>query len=350
MGAGSASQQDEDQRAGEGELADPEGDPEVGGARQLGNRSGDGEGRNRNPYVARQCDISRVATMLTDYHVHLRQDEPGTTAERYFTVANADAYKQAAAARGIDELGVSEHIHRFRDALDVWQHPYWVESAHDDLDAYCEFLARNDLRVGIEADYIVGAEDRIANLLEARPFDYVIGSVHFIGEGSVDQQRWDVWEIEGHDPDKVWRKYFERLAAAAESGLYDILAHPDLVKVWGSGRATPEGDLRRYYEPAVEAMAASGVAVEVSTAGYRKQVGEIYPARPFAEMCIEAGLEFTISSDAHLPEHLGWNYEQAVAFMREVGIERICAFEDRERRTEPLEDPLPAGDGEGPGR
>ncbi len=280
--------------------------------------------------------------MLTDYHVHLRPDEPGTTADRYFTATNAGAYKAAAAARGIGELGVSEHIHRFRQALDVWQHPYWLESAHDDLDAYCEFLAQNDLRVGIEADYIAGAEDRIANLLDARSFDYVIGSVHFIGDGSVDQERWDVWEIEGQDPDRVWRKYFERLADAARSGLYDILAHPDLVKVWGDGRATPEGDLRRYYEPAVEAMAAAGVAVEVSSAGYRKRVGEIYPAAAFAEMCIDAGLEFTISSDAHLPAHLGWEYERVVAFMRELGIDRICTFAGRERSLQPLGNPLPA--------
>ena len=93
--------------------------------------------------------------MLTDYHVHLRPDEPGTTAERYFTAANAERYREAAAERGIAELGVSEHVHRFHAALDVWNHPFWCENAADDLDEYVEFVREEtDLRLGIEADFV----------------------------------------------------------------------------------------------------------------------------------------------------------------------------------------------------
>ena len=268
--------------------------------------------------------------------MHLRPDEPDTPAEAYFTTANADRYRDAAEAAGIAELGASEHIHRFRQALDVWRHPFWVEQATDDLDAYCDFLAGSGLRVGIEADWVPGAEDRIANLLERRDFDYVVGSVHFIGEGAVDQDRWDVWDIESHDADRVWTRYFEQLAAAAGSGLYDVMAHPDLVKVWGVDRPRPERDPRFFYEPAVEAIAEAGVAVEVSTAGLRKPVGEIYPAPAFAEMCLEAGVPFALSSDAHLPEQIGFAYDRAVPWMRELGIGEICVFEDRERRMEEI--------------
>ncbi len=134
--------------------------------------------------------------MLTDYHVHLRPDEPGTTAELYFTDENAARFRAAADAAGIAELGVSEHIHRFADALAIWRHPYWLEEAHDDLATYCRFLAGAGLRVGIEADWVRGAEERIEAVLSPHDFDYVIGSVHFIGEASVDQDRWDVWEAE----------------------------------------------------------------------------------------------------------------------------------------------------------
>ena len=129
----------------------------------------------------------------------------------------------------------------------------------------------------------------------------MVGSVHFIAEGAVDQDRWDVWAIEGGDPDRVWSRYFEHLGEAARSGLFDIIAHPDLVKVWGQDRPEPSGDLRRFYEPAVEAIAEAGVAVEISTAGLRKAVGEIYPAPAFAELCAEAGVPFALSSDAHDP-------------------------------------------------
>ncbi|HET9675999.1 MAG TPA: histidinol-phosphatase [Solirubrobacterales bacterium] len=275
--------------------------------------------------------------MLTDYHLHLRPDEDETAFERYFTTENVERYLDAAAAAGIEELGVSEHVYRFRAALDLWQHPLWVENAVDDLDAYCEFVRGTPLRLGIECDYIPGAEDRIAALLEPRDFDYVVGSVHFIGEGAaaIDHKGFDVWEGSG-DADEIWRRYFEQLAACARSGLYDILAHPDLVKVWGRATPQPERDLRAFYEPAVEAIAESGVAVEISTAGLRKPVGELYPSRQFAEMCIEAGASFALSSDAHLPEQVGFEYERAVSFMEELGIDEICVFEQRRRSFAPL--------------
>ena len=273
--------------------------------------------------------------MLTDYHLHLRADDLGATAAEHFTDENVDRYLAAAEEHGIAELGVSEHVYRFAQALDVWDHSFWREQAIDDLDAYAEFVRTTPLRLGIEADFIPGAEDRMANLLEARDFDYVVGSVHFLGNRAVDHEGYDVWEDEG-DPDRVWSRYFETLAEAARSGLFDILAHPDLVKVWGRGRPAPDRDPRFFYEPAVEAISESGIAVEVSTAGLRKPVGEIYPSRSFARMCVEAGAEFALSSDAHAPEQVGYGYDQAMGFFEELGVERICAFEGRRRRTEPI--------------
>jgi histidinol-phosphatase (PHP family) len=274
--------------------------------------------------------------MLTDYHLHLRPDDENTPAARYFTAENVDRYLAAAAAAGIEELGVSEHVYRFRQALDLWRHPLWVENANDDLDAYCAFVRTTPLKLGIECDYIRGVEDRTAELLGGRGLDYVVGSIHFIGEGNaaVDHEGWDVWE--GGDPDEIWRRYFEMLAECARSGLFDILAHPDLVKVWGRARPLPEMDLRSYYEPAVEAIAESGIAVELSTAGLRKPVGELYPARAFAEMCVEAGVPFALSSDAHLPAQVGFEYDRAVKFLDSLGVEEICVFEGRQRTLAPL--------------
>ena len=279
--------------------------------------------------------------MLTDYHVHLRPDEDGTTPEDYFTAANAARYRETASERGIEELGVAEHIHRFTQALDVWSHPWYRHWARDDLDQYCEFVREEtDLRLGIEADFLPGREDRLANLLDGRPWDYVVGSLHFLSDEAVDLHgypdwgSWDIWR--SSDPEKVWQRYFETLGEVARSGLFDILAHPDLVKVWGERVPRPEGDLRRFYERAMDGIAESDVAIEVSTAGLRKPVAEVYPAAGFLELCLEAGRPVALSSDAHVPEQLGHEYERTVDWLRGLGVTELAVFEGRSRRLEQL--------------
>ena len=274
--------------------------------------------------------------MLTDLHVHLRPDHEGTEAERYFTRENVDRYLAVAAERGIEVLGVSEHVHRFHQALSVWRHPFWRRNAVDDLDAYCEFVRdETPLRLGIEADFLAGREDRMANLLDAREWDYVLGSIHFLGDESVDMEgEWDVWR--SADPETLWRRYFETLGQAARSGLFDVLSHPDLGKVWGASRAASAGDLRRFYDRAMDGIADSDVAIEVSTAGLRKPVAEIYPAPAFLEMCLEAGRPVALSSDAHAPDQLGHRYEEALELLGSLGVSEIAVFEGRRRRLEPL--------------
>jgi histidinol-phosphatase (PHP family) len=275
--------------------------------------------------------------MLTDYHVHLRPDRDDSPPSRYFTPANAERYRTVAEERGIAELGVAEHIYRFSAALDVWDHSFWRPWAVDDLDDYCAFVREEtDLRLGIEADFVPGREDRLANLLEAREWDYVVGSVHFVTDMAVDLDgEWDIWR-RGESAERVWKRYFEWVAEAARTGLFDIMAHPDLVKVHGAGRPRPDGDLRRYYEPAVEAFADTGVAVEMSTAGLRKAVGELYPSRALLEMVVDAGCPIALSSDAHEPGQLGFRYEDAVQALEEVGVKELCVFEGRSRRSAPI--------------
>jgi histidinol-phosphatase (PHP family) len=275
--------------------------------------------------------------VLTDYHLHLRPDTTDAIASEYFTQANADRFLDAAEAAGIAELGVSEHVHRFTEALEVWDHPFWRENAVDDLGEYLEFSRGAGLKAGIEMDWVAGREDRIANLLDRHRdrLDYVVGSVHFLRDKAVDHEGYDVWG-EINDPDRVWALYFETFAEAIGTGMYDICAHPDLVKVWGKGRPGPRRDPRFYYEPLVEAIADTGVAVEVSTAGLRKPVGELYPSDAFAGMCVDAGAAFALSSDAHEPENVGYGYEQAVEAMRGWGVTQLCVFEGRERRLEDI--------------
>ena len=280
--------------------------------------------------------MNRNPRVLTDYHLHLRSDALTASAAEHFTQGNVARYREVAEERGISELGVSEHVYRFEQALGVWRHPFWVRYAHDDLDAYCAFVReQTDLRLGIEADFVPGAEDRMANLLAEREFDYVIGSVHFLRDRAVDDEDYDIWQT-ARSPEEVWRRYFETIGEAARSGLFDVLAHPDLVKVWGAERPRPPGDLRAYYELAMDGIAESGIAVELSTAGLRKRAGELYPAPAFLEMALAAGAPVALSSDAHRPEDVGADYDRALELLERLGVGELCVFERRERRLEPI--------------
>jgi histidinol-phosphatase (PHP family) len=274
--------------------------------------------------------------LLTDYHLHLRSDATDASVASHHTIENVRRYREAASARGIAELGVAEHVYRFTQALELWRHPFWASYAHDDIDAYCAFVREHtDLRLGIEADFVPGAEERTAELLAARDFDFVVGSVHFITDGAVDMDDYSVWGA-GESAEAIWERYFRTIGDAARSGLFDILAHPDLVKYWGHAGRQPEGDLRRFYEPAVEGIAEAQIAVEVSTAGLRKPVGELYPSRQFLQLCLEAGAPIALSSDAHSPEDVGADYDRALAALAAAGVDELCVFERRERRLEPI--------------
>jgi histidinol-phosphatase (PHP family) len=275
--------------------------------------------------------------VLTDYHLHLRPDRSQAEAADYFTAANADRYRAVAEERGVGELGCAEHVYRFAQALDVWQHPLWRASATDDLDDYAGFVReQTDLKLGIEADFIAGREDRMATLLDAHDWDFVVGSVHFVGEHAVDHDGYEVWDHRSQRPDELWRRYFLTLGEAARTGLFDILAHPDLVKLWGPRRPVPDGDLRRFYELAMDGIAESQIAIEVSTAGLRKPVGELYPSPAFLAMCIDAGCPVALSSDAHVPGDVGRDYDRALELLDDAGVRELAVFERRERRLEPI--------------
>ena len=281
--------------------------------------------------------------MLTDYHVHLRSDDLTASAAEHFTRENSERYRAVARERGIAELGVSEHVYRFSQSLAVWDHPFWRENATDDLDAYCSIVReQTDLRLGIEADFIPGREQQIAELLDGRDFDYVVGSVHFVGHSedpaafvAVDMEDYGAWRA-GWSPEDLWRTYFCALGEAAASGLFDILAHPDLVKVFGERHPPPPGDLRRFYELAMDGIAQSGIAVEVSTAGLRKPAEEIYPSRAFLAMAREAGAQVALSSDAHAPQDIGADYGSALELLAAMDVQELCVFERRARRVEPI--------------
>lgn len=277
--------------------------------------------------------------MLTDYHLHLQPDGPEARdadaarwdAEGGFRSAGwIGRYVQAARARAVDEIAITEHVHRFRDVRDWHANPWWQAEATEDLAAHCAALA--DARdgglpvlIGIEMDWIPERVDHIRALLAAHPFDIVLGSVHWLGDLAVDHPDYPCWDSLG--PDETWARYLDELAAAAGSGLFDVLAHPDLPKVFG----TPmPASLAARRDEVIAAIAESGVAVECSSAGLRKPCRALYPDPDWLVAFRRAGVPVTLSSDAHRPEDVARDYPTAVAALRGAGYDTITRFRARQ--------------------
>ncbi|PTX94711.1 histidinol phosphate phosphatase [Verrucomicrobia bacterium LW23] len=260
--------------------------------------------------------------MLTDYHIHtpLCHHAEGEPAE----------YIRAAQAAGLAEIGFSDH-NPMATQFDNWR------MAPEDLPRYLAMIdqAQRDhadfpVRLGLECDYIPGYEDHIRWLARQADWDYLIGSVHYIApDWEVDNpypehiKRWAQQPVED-----VWERYFAAYTRMAASGLFDFLAHPDLVKKFGN---RPEGDLSRFYTTSLEAIADTGAVLEVSTAGLRKAAREIYPSRTFLELAHARHIPIVINSDAHAPAEVAHEFAKAVELVKAVGYTSVTRFHKRQK-------------------
>jgi len=262
--------------------------------------------------------------------MHLRQPEGRYSTDR------AEQYVAQARRAGVHEIGFTDHVYHFRQTEALWAIPWMLERCTDDFDDYVgavqEAKGRGlPVKLGLEVDFFPGIERELSGLLEPYPWDFLLGSVHFVDGFAVDQEPGLVHRI---PVGEAWRRYFVWLRGAARSGLFDCLSHPDLIKFFGM-RASDEERHYLHVETA-DAIEAAGVCVEVSTAGLYKPVGELYPDRELLAACCERGVPITLASDAHEPSHVGRDLDRAVALAREVGYETVTVFEGRARRQEPL--------------
>lgn len=261
---------------------------------------------------------------LADYHVHtpLCHHAAGWPVE----------YARRALELGFSEIGLADH-NPMREQFDEWR------MAIADLPRYLEEVERAraefpqlTIRLGLECDFIEGREKWIEELATMADWDFFIGSVHYIPEGwDVDNPR-HLRRHPGH-AEEIWTSYWKNFERAVRSGLYDFMGHPDLPKKFGY---RPEGELRRFYEPAVAAMAECGVAFEINTAGLRKDCRELYPAPDFVRLAYEAGVPLLINSDAHAVAELGAGFAEAVALAKQAGYTQTARFSGRKISFVPL--------------
>jgi len=267
-----------------------------------------------------------TVSSLVDYHVHSKWCGHAT--------GELDEYVEAAIACGLAEIGLSEHLPipiptDEKINLTAAEMETWVRQVHDARDRY-----RGDIvvRLGGECDFIPGQEAAIAALIGRYPFDYVIGSVHFLGDWGFDNPR-QMHVYDQRDLMQVYAEYFSVAAAAAESGFFDVLGHADLVKKFGF---RPKQDYSHLLEGLAETLAAAGMCVEVNTAGMDKPVGEIYPGEPLMRELAARDVPVTLGSDAHAPAEVGRYFGQAVPLMKRCGFAELSRFERRRRFTTPL--------------
>jgi histidinol-phosphatase (PHP family) len=275
--------------------------------------------------------------MIVDYHMHLRGPANGREGPVELTVEAVERFVAQAGDRAVDEIAFTEHMYYFRQAEPFLSHPYHRARVAHDLDDYCDAILEAKrqglpVKLGLELEWIPGRDAELAELLEPYPWDFLLGSVHLVDGEAVDMESDPLWAR--LPVDEVWRRYFLELAALARSRLVDVLAHPDLVKIFGRRPAAAE--VEAHHDEAAAAFAEAGVAVEVSTAGLRKPVGELYPDLGLLVRCRERGVGATLASDAHVAHDVGRDFEAGLDHLRSAGYETVTVFDGRVGRQESL--------------
>lgn len=238
-------------------------------------------------------------------------------------------YARRALESGFTEIGFSDHSPMRRDDFDDWRMRF------DQLDEYVENVRKAQkefpqltIRLAMEVDYLPGQEDWIRELAARHPWDYFIGSVHYVSDSWAVDNPHQLSEWKSRDAWEVWSVYFDRLTMAAETGLFEIIGHADLPKKFGY---KPVRDCTPLYERFLNAAKKTNCALDVNTAGLRKDCKEIYPSRQILELAFRAGIPITFGSDAHAPEEVGMNFREAMELARGVGYRECVRFAGRRR-------------------
>jgi histidinol-phosphatase (PHP family) len=269
-----------------------------------------------------QLSTLNVMKWPADYHMH-------TPLCRHAT-GEPGEYAARAVAIGLTEIGFSDHSPMPRDDFDNWR------MYTGQLDEYVAKVrqTQNDfpnltIRLALEVDYLPGYEDWIRGLAARHPWDYFIGSVHYVSDDWVVDNPHEISKWKNRDPFEVWSAYFERLTRAAETGFFEIIGHVDLPKKFGH---RPPPDCLALYEQFLNAAKKHDCAIELNTAGMRKDCGEIYPSRQILELAFQKGVPIAFGSDAHAPEEVGMNFAEAIQLARGAGYQECCRFAQRKRR------------------
>jgi len=265
---------------------------------------------------------------VLDYHAHLHRGP--------YTAEWLGEFLDAAGRAGVTELGVVEHFYLFEESRSILANDYIAGKGPRRLADFLDLIGHAKasglpVKIGLEVDYVPHKEQELAAALAGLPLDFVIGSVHWLGEWGFDL---DAASWEGRSVEAVYRRYYETLAGAAESGLFDVIGHPGNIGYFGHRPPTPV--LEEVEGRFLDRARRLGVCLEVNTGGLLRPCGELFPRTPFLGRIVEAGLPVIISSDAHRPEEVGHAFPAAHALLGQLGAKETVGFNLRRRESVPL--------------
>jgi histidinol-phosphatase (PHP family) len=185
------------------------------------------------------------------------------------------------------------------------------------------------VKLGVEVDFFRDEIEKTAAFIRKYPFDYVIGSVHVIGDWTVDEPSTKD-EYSKRDPFRTYEEYFRLVREMCACRLFDVLGHPDLIKIFGT---KPEEDLMEIYQETAETIASSQMCAEINAKGLERPCREIYPSERFLKVLYDHDVPITFGSDAHEPNDLGKSLEEAVRLAKQVGYAEACRFSCRKKES-----------------
>ena len=263
--------------------------------------------------------------MIVDYHTHTPLCKHAT--------GEPEAYAARAVERGIGELGFSDHSPMPPDYDPDWR------MSRDQYASYVAMVERCrkafpglSIKLGLEADFHPGTEAYVEAMLKEHPFDYVIGSIHYLGDWGFDNPDLS-HRFDGQDIHAVYAQYYALVEGLAATRMFDILGHPDVIKKFGH---RPSRDWEPLERRALEAVAKAGMALDVNTSGLRRPAKEIYPSARMLRTARELGIGITFGSDAHEPKLVGESFDQAVAAAKAAGYTTFRRYTQRRYEDVPL--------------
>jgi len=257
----------------------------------------------------------------TDFHMHSIFSDGRARPEDYV----APAIEQ-----GMCEIGFSEHLALFGETEPWHVNPGNISIYLNNIETLKYQVTDLKIRIGLEVDFYKGKEEEISSFLKPLDLDYVIGSVHYLGEDSVDEgpEFYNEKSI-----DRLFESYFDSVIAAVDSGIFDIIGHCDLIRIYGH---RPSESPEHLYRKLAKAMRKNDVVFEVNTNGRNRPLADFYPDRRFLHIFREENVAVCVNSDAHMPSRVGQYFDEAYDLLRIVGFDEMAIFEKRRRTMIPF--------------